>query len=376
MILEKYNLQYKYVPILSLSPSEMGALEELPGKDKDLILPLFPLKGWVNSKKIINSLDRVEKAIGSRKWIAHIDKSFLTDNKTFVFTGKYPRDVFYELKNLLEPKNGYSNWCEFIASLPNAIPCLQLEDINELRLQVTRFVALDRGLVILFDIKNISKKDYDTIINVLSSVDGKNIHFIYDLGTLNNTYADYIPPIINLIKSNKRIFENSTISISGTSFPSSFSGYHNGENPIYERLLYNKANEALDDVNLIYSDRGSARIEKQNGGGGIPSPRIDYPLKNDWRFVRNEYKDSTDPKEGEKDILYQLCASEIIKQSYWQSELFLWGTQMIALTAKGEKYSINSPQKATAVRINIHLYTQLHYNDDICEIDTDEDWVD
>lgn len=43
------NFQYDYAPILSLSPSEMMALEQLPGKDKDNILPVIPLKGWASS---------------------------------------------------------------------------------------------------------------------------------------------------------------------------------------------------------------------------------------------------------------------------------------------------------------------------------------
>ena len=375
MINNKYNSQYKYIPILSLSPSEMGALEQLPGKDKDMILPVFPLKGWAISKKLVNSIERIKKSIGSRNWVAHIDKSFLSDNKTFLFTGKYPRDVFYEIQNLLKPDNGYLNWYHFIQKIPNAIPCLQLDEISELRLQISRFVELNR-MVVIFDIKNMTRKDYDSVINILASEDVKDIHFLYDVGTLNNAYRDYIKPLSNLMEPISRTIVNSSLSISGTSFPSGFSGYHKGENPIYERLLFNNVNEKLKGVDLIYSDRGSARIEKQNGGGGIPSPRIDYPLKNDWRFVRNEYEDAVEPKEGEKEILYKRCAIEILEQAYWQPELFLWGTQMIELTAKGEKYSINSPQKATAVRINIHLYTQLHYNDDISEIDTDEDWVD
>lgn len=65
-----------------------------------------------------------------------------------------------------------------------------------------------------------------------------------------------------------------------------------------------------------------------------------------------------------------------MEQEYWSENLHLWGTQMIELTSKGDKFGINSAQKATAVRINLHLYTQLHYNDELESIDTDEEWED
>lgn len=49
------NFPYKYAPILAISPAEMTALEELPDKDKDIMLPIIPLKGWVGSQRLENS---------------------------------------------------------------------------------------------------------------------------------------------------------------------------------------------------------------------------------------------------------------------------------------------------------------------------------
>ena len=82
------------------------------------------------------------------------------------------------------------------------------------------------------------------------------------------------------------------------------------------------------------------------------------------------------PLDGEKEELYTLCAKKIMAEEYWMPDLRLWGTQMIEQTALGDKFGINSPAKATAVRINIHLHTQLHYNAKIEEIDTDDEWID
>ena len=84
---------------------------------------------------------------------------------------------------------------------------------------------------------------------------------------------------------------------------------------------------------FVYSDRGGARAEKNKGGGGTPPPRIDYPLKNDWRFVRKELNEEAGE---ERKTLYKEAALEVIKSDYWEPSLALWGTQMIELTSKGD----------------------------------------
>lgn len=106
---------------------------------------------------------------------------------------------------------------------------------------------------------------------------------------------------------------------------------------------------------------------------GLPPPRIDYPLKNDWRFVRKEFDSG---ESLSKEELYQNAAIEVMESDYWVPELALWGTQMIELTSKGDDFGITNAARATSVRINIHMYLQLHYFDIIEELDTDEEWVD
>ncbi|MNI77759.1 hypothetical protein D3C76_1527750 [compost metagenome] len=69
-------------------------------------------------------------------------------------------------------------------------------------------------------------------------------------------------------------------------------------------------------------------------------------------------------------------AKEIISDEYWIPELRLWGTQQIEITSENNEFGIYSAQKSTAVRINIHLFNQLHYNSIGDVINTDEEWVD
>ncbi|MCZ8529858.1 beta family protein [Alteromonas sp. PRIM-21] len=366
---------FYYIPYLAISPSEMNALEELPNKDKNKLLPLFQLKGWATAKTLEKTIDRIKKSIGERYWIADIDETFVRNNAEWLLTGKYPeREVFSEINALLDPNNGYSNWFNFINETPFAIPTVQWGSIENLYNQIESLSSIGRGVVVRITRKN-GTNEVDKALKALAKYSPKNCHIMLDLGQISG--KDFkVEDLTGRIDLIKKVLPKSTISISASSFPSQFSGYNKGENPIHERILFNQLKRERHNSNLFYSDRGGARAEKVTGGGGIPSPRIDYPLKNDWRYVREEYKDSNLPLDGEKEELYTLCAKKIMAEEYWTPDLRLWGTQMIEQTALGDKFGINSPAKATAVRINIHLHTQLHYNTKIEEIDTDDEWID
>ncbi len=66
----------------------------------------------------------------------------------------------------------------------------------------------------------------------------------------------------------------------------------------------------------------------------------------------------------------------MLNTDYWNSEIRVWGTQMIEKTAIGDKFGITSANRATAVRINLHLHQQLHYFSVLSDIVTEEDWED
>jgi hypothetical protein len=370
------NDQFNYVPMLAISPSEMTALEELPSKDKDLLLPIFKLKGWVASHHLDKTITRIEKAIDKRPWIADIDQSFVLENTEFLITGKLPdRPVFEEVNQLLNANNGFSAWVEYLKRLPTAIPTIQWGRLSELEKQIIQLKDLNRGIVLSITQSN-TPQEVSLALKVIRENKIPDVHVMIDLGKIDHRIMNQVVPLIARVNEIAGSLPDCSVSVSGSSFPSQFSGYNNGENTIYERLLFNKLSTSLPAITLIYSDRGGARAEKLSGGGGIPSPRIDYPLKNDWRFIRKEYDDPQSPMGGEKERLYSSIAKELMDEEYWNSELKLWGTQLIDLTSKGDEYGINSPAKATAARINIHLHLQLHYQNENSIIDTDDDWVD
>jgi hypothetical protein len=368
---------FNYIPILAISPAEMAAIGQLPDKEKDRIIPFFPLRGWVSAHRLENTLKKIEESIGNRLWISDIDEKFLSENKVFLFTGEYPdKPVYQELAELLDSNNSYENWYQFIKCQTNAIPCIRHESLDGIEDQIKKLSSLGRGIVLRIypNEKNIGKHDH--LITVLNKAKVKNILIIYDLGGIDVNFHERLPLLKSLMLKAKREIEGVTLSISASSFPSGFAGQHRGSNSIYERILFNSITENYNFSPVIYSDRGSARAEKQEGGSGVPPPRIDYPLKKDWKFVRREVDENAPDSKAKRKAAYIEIAKEIVNSDYWIPELRLWGTQQIEITAENSDFGIYSAQKATAARINIHLFNQLHYNSVDSEINTDEEWID
>lgn len=377
MIFNLIGQYYNYIPLLALNPSEMTALEQLPDKDKDLVLPYFPIKGWTTAKDLRSTIDRIKKSIGERPFIADLDSEFLYSNQKFAKTGEYPRKVYEQIHELLDSSNGYLNWTNFVSECPQIIPSLILEDLSELKAQISSLAELNRGIVVRLKMKRIPATELNSVVRGLLQSKYQSVMFVLDYEDIGRVDILDIEKNTQLVNQLAHFFPQSVVCISATSFPFSFAGSYRGEIPIYERQLFNKiSNSCSNLVHLVYSDRGSARAAKLNGGGALPPPRIDYALKHDWRFIRKEYADSTNVQDGEKEQMYQEAAIEMLNSDYWNEELRLWGTQMIEKTALGDKFGITSPNRATAVRINLHIYQQIHYSDIVEELCTEEDWVD
>lgn len=372
------NFTYQYCPILAVSQSELLGLKELPEKDKDLILPIFPLKSWASSKELKNSISKIEESIGKhRKWIADIDYEDLFERDK----GSY-RPVHHALLKLTEPSEGFKNWCEFIKDNINIIPCVQLKDLSQMEEQVEQLSVLHRGIVVILKHADIESQSYKTILPNLKKV--SDLLVILDLEQITKEHVALSSQISMYMKSIKTLLPHALVSLSSTSFPDSFGGYYKGVKSIYERALFDKVKATITD--LIYSDRGSARAIKMSGGAGVPPPRIDYACRNEWNFIRMEFSElspllTKTEKQAqirkEKKELYTKISIEIMNETYWENELALWSNYTTELTSEGGEFDvINSAQKATAVRINKHLHTQLHYNAIASINDTEDDWED
>lgn len=362
----------KYFPILSISPSEMKALKELPEKTKDGLIPIFPLKRWLGSNHFENTLMRIEDSFENRQWIADIDSNFYNKAKDFD-SENYPKPVYKEIMELVSPNNGYANWYAFFKKNRNVIPSLIMGDLSQVREQFEKLQSLKRGVAIKFNFDELNEREFETRFSTLLECNIAQAIFILDFGDIGPGYLSNINAYYGIVKKINTAFKNSKIIVSSTSFPYSFSGQNHGEASIYERQLFQKLTNDLRSEVLRYSDHGSARAQKAGGGSGVPPPRIDYSLKLEWQFIREEIDDDSDE---DKEYLYKKIAIDMMNQDYWLKDLKLWGTQMIELTSKGDTFGITSARDSTAVRINLHLYQQLNYDIELDELDTDEDWTD
>lgn len=360
-MLRDFN-RVKYVPILAVKPAELRALEELPEKDKNILLPLIPLRGWVNAYELQNTLDKVEKCYGQRPWIADIDREFLSkdDDK---------RPIFKQIKDLLVHKNGYQSWCQFIEEHTNLIPVVQLAEPSQLQGQVERLSTFDRGLVVRFTEPMLPS--LEGILKVFSTMRVRDLLVVLDFGACNAEILTRYARIEGYISSIFKIVPEASVAISASSFPFSFAhlGDTEGEQKIFEREIFNQVKGFFARKTLIYSDRGSARAKEIGGGGGTVPARLDYPLQDKWIFFRRQ---NDDYEAG-----YQDAAEELVKKDFWNPDLGVWGTRMIEITSAKKGGGIISPMMATAVRINMHLHQQLYYGAPPEVLNnTDDDWVD
>lgn len=346
-----------YLPMLSLRPAEMRALEELPNRTKDILLPTVHLRPWVGAHRLENALGRIADAYGERPIIIAMGEIEPPNS----------RPVHAQLAALRDPANGFHEWCEFMEEQAHQhfIPAIQYSiDQAQEEAQITRLQELGRGLIAV-----IERPQFPAIGVIAQRVGertngGEGVCFILDFGLATPDHLQVAALATGYFESIREHAPNAFVSLSASSFPDSFGGID--EQPIYERRLF----ESLPPIaNLIYSDRGSARVERQMGGGGQPYPRIDYPLSDQWNFYRSDEPDGFD---GYCQQAVDLIATE--PQGVWNPNLRVWGTQMIERTAAGDTAAISSPARATAARINLHLQRQTFFDNPQAAEDTDEDW--
>ncbi|WP_395944462.1 hypothetical protein [Brevundimonas sp.] len=350
-----------YIPILALNGAEMQALEELPSQDKDALLPVIQLKNWFTAATLEKSLGRVEKAYGSRPYIADVCPAGLDED--------HGRPVFQQLAALRASSNGYENWCAFIEEHNNLIPAIQLMDPKEIPSQTERFAALGRGMAVHVTKRMIAAAEGIAQIVGSATDGGSDLCFVLDLGRQNEDLLGNVAVTVKTIERVRGHLPKATLCVSASSFPSSFVGVK--DQAIFERTHFDNVKKASGEAGLIYSDRGSARAEKQLGGGGSPSPRIDYAGGSKWDFFRSDTV-----TRAERPAAYIAQAKKAVKADCWDKDLHVWGCQMIEKTSKKAVDGIKSQQSAAAARINIHLHRQLWHGNPAGLYDTDEDWSD
>lgn len=344
--------------MLSVRWAEMRALQELPERDKDNMFPLLQLRPWASAHRLDKALSRIEEAYGDRPFLAEVCTDDVEGTR---------RPVHDELDRLRDPTDGYSNWVQYLRGHPNFVPVVQLAVPRELPLQVESLYQLGRGLAVRFPRASFPSIEIVARQIAASTNGGEGVCFIVDFEKQSASLLQRQMECTGYAQAILALAPQSYVSVSASSFPEQFGGLEQQE--IYERSLFEGVRPRVAAGRLIYSDRGSARVERQSGGGGLPAARIDYAQPRAWRFYRAESSE-------DRAAAYREQAEALVDSDQWDEHLRLWGTQMIARTAAGDLDAITSPARSTAARINIHLHQQLFYGGREGLYDTDEPWTD
>lgn len=350
--------QIPYLPLLSLRPAEMRALEELPNRTKDALLPLIHLRAWGASHRLDNSIARIADAYGGRP--VGVGIGYPEDTGT-------RRPVHNELDELRSHRGGFRNWCQFMESQPRFIPAIQFGPPSDESAQLECLYGLGRGIFVVVELPGFGGVGPVAARVGAATNGGQDVCFVLDYLRASSDHLLRGAISTQLVNTILAAAPNARVAISASSFPENFVNVP--EQPIYERRLFDLVRQQLNEPRLVYSDRGSARAERQQAGGGTPSPRIDYPLRQDWKFYRSD------------DLVgfagYRQQAQRLMRQpGVWNPSLRVWGTQMIERTSAGDTSAISNPARATAARINLHLQVQTYYADPASAEETDEDWED
>ena len=329
---------FKYVPIVGVRPSEMQALEELSPHVKKDILPFVLLQPWTTAKEFPSTIAKVVACTSGKPIIVD-----LTD-ELFEGPRRPVHDVFDRLR---DSDKGYLAWRTFVDENPLFTPTVQLANPLEMVPQIQAFKAMGRGVVIRLHEQIFSAAP--EIAHLFSKYQNNDdVYFVFDFQKQDKLLLNKALTATNLIKSIREILPDCFVSVSASTFPTSFAGIV--EQDIFERQFYNTVVDQVGNFRFIYCDRASVRAEKQNGGGGSPAPRIDNAYSNKWKFFR-------EADEEDRDTAFQLAAIRATECPDWQ-DMGIWGTEMIKKTAAGAENAIYSSKMSTSARINIHMHVQ------------------
>lgn len=348
----------QYVPTIFLRGAELDAVAELPESDKDLLTPIFCLKPWATSKLLEKSMEKIEEVYPGRAFFLDIDP-FYDKPAT-----RPAQEAYYKL---IEDTENNQNWIDFLADYPNAHPCLQVRHghIDAIRNQIDAFSQQEK--LFLVRLENGSAQNFSEIIDTVCDTEHANFGFVVDAGwsrdlISRSLWVDALVKRIVNLRGNQI-----PIVTTGSSFPVSFREYEMGEAvPMGERLLFSQIVQANNQGRIIYGDWASSRSPSEGGGGGAIPPRLELPTSNSWEIFR---ADDTHPS-------FKSLAETLCESPSYEDKLNIWATYKLEATRIGDMNGINSLRMAAAVRINMHLYRQLHYDNFDPLLDTDDDYQD
>lgn len=349
-----------YVPTLAIRPSEMNALEYLPGLSKDAMVPLVLLAPWATSRLLSNAVARFQRAYPGRSFILDVDRDYFPSNPV----GSRAQAEYLALRS---PLDRFKAWREFWQQIPEVIPCLQLDgqSADEIRLQILDIQLAGREFCLRIELSRLSQSVSDAV-SVLRDIGTSDFSVVIEGGWVSDPLTLYarMNGLVNgaLAPLDGRV----PIVLSCTSMLKDFTSISGvAEIGFSNRALVDQIRRTSNRERIVYGDWGSTR-PRENSIGRTPIPRVDYPTADRWLIARDKREDWT----------FRDAANAIIGHDGWDGNLGIWGEDLIAATGDGDEFAIDTPQKNVAARVNIHLHRQALFGRDIMGINLDEPWVD
>lgn len=344
-----------YVPTVFLRGSELLAVAELDDASKDLLTPIFCLKPWATAKALSRSMDKIEEVYSDRPYFLDIDPFYDKEAK---------RPAQQDYYDLIEDEVNQS-WVEFFDEYPNAFPCLQVNRANiaATQNQIDGFTKREKIFLVRLDHEH--GRGFSEVIQTVCNVGHANFGFVLDAGWSRDLLSrtNWVDGLVKQIVDLRG--DDIPIIVTGSSFPASFTEYSLGERvDVAERILFSQLQGANNRARLVYGDWASSRSPSEGGGGAVIPPRIDLATERTWEIFRS---DDDAPE-------FSDLAQEVMGSPNYPTDLAIWATYMIASTALGDPNGITTLRRATAVRINMHLYRQLNFGRFEPAPDTDDDY--
>ena len=319
-------------------------MRELPESSKNLLVPVFKLRPWLNSKTLDRALEVIEEAVGNRLYGLDLDEFKYEANPD------PEKQARVEFSALFDKTGGFEAYYTLISDGPNRVPVFRglLSQDIQIERQLDHIEEIDRGVFVRAKVA-----EPGHLFDVAGAIGQRGIDnpvFIIDCGW----GRDILTSAALAVSHAQRLIEISQefeIVVAGSSFPDAFAGLGDRfEITAIERQLYSEVRRQVNYPALYYGDWGSTRPPTDP----VPMrnvPRIDIARPNNWISWRSEDEES-----------YVEVAERTVADSSWDGELGIWGEYMIVATSEEKEVRIKSPAMAAAVRVNLHLHQQANFD--------------
>lgn len=349
-----------YVPIIKTSDAEMRGIENLSDFYKNSITPLFELTRSRKSKylpdgDIYRRVAKIKDIFGNRRFILDLTAERNLKNE--------------QIENLLDNRNGYKKWIDFLVALkvdfPDLIPSIQITDTNvksekELYDRVeAEAEALDNNFAAIAYRLPLEYEHYKTDLqHIKSKTSADKILCILDAGFITQGKSGIYVAKAKSLVSEINNFGIKKIVLSATSFPKNpiqFGNDDEGECKLEECLFYHGVKEDRSGVIFIYGDYATINpVRSDQAGGNGWVPRIDVPTEDKLFYYRSRKRNH---ELTYADAYTRVAQSVINDQRYKNIKRKIkdcWGIEQIELAADGAPEGL-SPSFWISVRMNIHM---------------------